>query len=235
MLDFWQAHKDWVQYDNGSFEPVDNKTGDINKKPRNKNEADWWVTRKEPSWQPPKFANTKRGQQAKKDYHLTTTLEKKPAISYAKTALFTQPQHQNTGHAKVRLSGPEDGKITTMQGGLNVKNLASNEDNPNFERTIFEYLPDPILTPFMTYGSRNKMRARLRNEKLEYTDENDWRMRLELEKEAEEYGMLDAARDSYLFRNDDRAFQHARKTAAHRIGATKNPPTDEHVNQNKKK
>ncbi len=48
MLDFWQAHKDWVQYDNGSFEPVD-KTGNINKKPRHENEADWWVTRKEPA------------------------------------------------------------------------------------------------------------------------------------------------------------------------------------------
>lgn len=91
------------------------------------------------------------------------------------------------------------------------------EDNDRFERPIVEVFPCPVTTPFMAYSGRNKMKERLRKEKEQYTDENDWAMRAGLDQEAEDYSMWDAFKHTYKYRNNDRAFAAMRDKAKKRV------------------
>lgn len=169
MIDFWQPHKEWVQYENDTFEPV-NRTENINKKPRNENDLDWWVVRKKPDWEPDTFADSKRGKKAKKEYQ--QTLNSRP------------------------------------------------EDNDQFERDISQY-GFGVDTLFRPLRGKKQMRERLHDEKDNHVDENDWEIRQELDREADNYGYGDAFIDTYRFRNDDRAFAHYRDRAKKRIGKNK--------------
>ena len=61
------------------------------------------------------------------------------------------------------------------------------------------------------------MEERLRKEKGQYTDENDWAMRKELDREAEDYSGWKSFGHTYKYRNDDRAFAAMRDRAKTRV------------------
>ena len=182
----WEPRKKWVEYEDGSFEPV-NHDENIHKKPRGPNEPDWWVVTEKPDWRPSWYADTKRGRKA---------------------------ERESGTSAQADRGGPAAG-----QRAENKKTLLPPrpEDNDRFERSLVEYAFDPITSWFMSHHGRNKMRERLRKEKEQYTDENDWAMRAGLEREAEDYTRWDAFKHTYKYRNNDRAFAAMRDRAKKRV------------------
>ena len=63
MFDYEAPKKKWIAYDNGPYEPVDPE-GNVRLKPGGTNLSDWWVVDQKPDWNPPQYADTKRGRQA---------------------------------------------------------------------------------------------------------------------------------------------------------------------------
>jgi RHS repeat-associated protein len=85
-------------------------------------------------------------------------------------------------------------------------------------RTIFEVLPDPIFTPFMTYGTKKKVRQGLRKEKEKYQDNSDWEMRRNLEEEAKNFGIVDSFLSTYRFDTDEETIKSHSDKAKRKIG-----------------
>ncbi|MGE4503803.1 MAG: hypothetical protein AB7D51_00520 [Desulfovibrionaceae bacterium] len=59
----WEPRKNWIEYEDGSFEPT-NPQEDINRKKRGQGRPDWWVVNQTPNWLPDQFADTRRGRNA---------------------------------------------------------------------------------------------------------------------------------------------------------------------------
>ena len=74
-------------------------------------------------------------------------------------------------------------------------------------------------TPFSAKGTQKNVRQGLRDKKAEYTDENDWEIRQNLEKEAEDFGLWDGVFGTYRFRTDDAAVEHYTNKAKRKIGS----------------
>ena len=85
-------------------------------------------------------------------------------------------------------------------------------------RTIFEVLPDPIFTPFMTYGTKEKVQQELRKEKEKYQDNSDWEIRRNLEEEAKNFGMVDSFLSTYRFDTDEETIKNYSDKAKRKIG-----------------
>ena len=85
-------------------------------------------------------------------------------------------------------------------------------------RTIIELFADPIITPFLSHNTKKKVQSGLREKKNDYTDENDWKMRRELENEANSYNKTKAFFDSYITPTDDAIMEMRVKKAGRRIG-----------------
>jgi hypothetical protein len=66
-IPFWEPRKQWVEYEDGGFEPV-NPNENIRNKKRGQGRQDWWVVDQQPGWRPEKYANTKRGRQAQSQF-----------------------------------------------------------------------------------------------------------------------------------------------------------------------
>jgi hypothetical protein len=229
-----------VEYEDGSFEPV-NPNENINKKERGPGRPDWWVVDQTPDWRPEKFAQTKRGQKAKQEFGLSSgvmrSADGRPAPGqqeafqghfgagmFHATSDQERAQEPASGSGESSQARPNEASQEKPNNYLLWKQPQGEgslpprpEDNNRFERMVFEYWPDPILTPFLAIYGKNKMRKRLRDEKEQYTDENDWAMRKGLEEEAQEYGLWSAFADTYLYRNDDRAFAATRDKAKQRV------------------
>jgi len=85
-------------------------------------------------------------------------------------------------------------------------------------RTIIEVLPDFLISPFMGNYTKNKVQRGLQERKQEYTDENDWKMRKNLDEEAGEFGLWDAMTSTFRFGTDEEAIDHHHDRARQRIG-----------------
>ncbi|TDT86996.1 RHS repeat domain-containing protein [Pseudodesulfovibrio indicus] len=84
-------------------------------------------------------------------------------------------------------------------------------------RPITEYFPG-IGTPFSAMGTKRNVQKGLRDKKADYSDENDWEMRKNLETEAEGFGFWDAVLGTYRFKTDDGAVEHYVGKAKSTIG-----------------
>ena len=185
-IQHWEPRKEWVEYEDGSFEPV-NRDENIHRKSRGPDKPDWWVVTREPDWRPSRYADTKRGRKAQRELGAAAQADRGGSVS------GQRPTDKNT----VLPPRPED--------------------NDRYERSIVEYAFDPITSWFMSHHGRNKMRERLRKEKEQYTDENDWAMRSGLEQKAQDYTREGAFIDTYLYRNDDQAFAAMRDKAKKKV------------------
>jgi len=74
-------------------------------------------------------------------------------------------------------------------------------------RPITSYFPG-IETPFSAIATKRNIRKGLGERKSDYSDENDWAMRDNLDKEIENYGVLDGVIDPLLFRTDEEIVDH---------------------------
>ena len=85
-------------------------------------------------------------------------------------------------------------------------------------RTIVEVLPDLIATPFMGQYTKKKVQQGLRERKNEYTDENDWKMRKNLDDEADGFGLWDGIISTYRFNTDEDTIDYHHNQARKKIG-----------------
>ncbi|WP_148266966.1 hypothetical protein [Pseudodesulfovibrio mercurii] len=81
-----------------------------------------------------------------------------------------------------------------------------------------EVLPDPIATPLMGHYTKKKIKQGLRERKSEYTDENDWKMRKNLDDEADGFGLWDGIMSTYRFSTDKDTIDYHHNKAKNKIG-----------------
>ncbi|WP_319468833.1 RHS repeat-associated core domain-containing protein [uncultured Pseudodesulfovibrio sp.] len=85
-------------------------------------------------------------------------------------------------------------------------------------RSIVEVFADPLVSPFMSHYTKEKVQKGLRDQKANYTDENDWKMRKELDREADTYSKTKAFIDSYFTDTDEDILKKRINKAKERIG-----------------
>jgi hypothetical protein len=104
--------------------------------------------------------------------------------------------------------------------GVDPLGLWTNEHGEEIPkgRTIVESFADPLISPFMSHHTKLKVQRGLRIKKDDYTDENDWAMRKELENEAKGYSGTKAFFDSYLTNTDEEIVEKRAAKAKLRIG-----------------
>jgi RHS repeat-associated protein len=104
--------------------------------------------------------------------------------------------------------------------GTNPLGLWTNEYGEEIPkgRTIVEVMPDYILAPFMGYYTKKKVQNGLRKRKNDYTDENDWKMRKNIDDEADGFGLWDSIISTYRFDTDEETIDYHHNQARKKIG-----------------
>jgi len=73
-------------------------------------------------------------------------------------------------------------------------------------------------TPFSGYATSKKVKNALKSKSSEYTDENDWKMRKELSREADNYNTLKGVWDGWFTDTDEEIIRNHYDKARMRIG-----------------